>query len=1143
MPSSVAFDLESYRSAHCAALDALAVQGDKFLPWWPQGYPRPESMALETIRVPFQSGFFDGDESIQLRFELDAGISADLLHSCFLEVRAPRLEQRPETLASYVWGLGYSLFERARFVVDGEVLEDLTSTYLEMRDELMSPPGRVLQEAVWKYDNVTVPELAALSQSPGGCVLYIPLRFFWAKGTTTGCVLPIKPLIKAGTEVKIVVQLRRIEDICYELPVDTTQTQVGVPRPANKPGSAPLEWSDFTFQLWVGGIYCEPDGDLARNLATQTYTAVVTTPEYLSRNDEGEPLTLAGTLAKPLPFRLPSTCLMWAVADQSRLTRPLASGTSDKPYDGESGVRSLFGTRPMHHNTLPERDFTASEFDVVSYANIQTFLTDWNALRPGDGIRADLPQGEFAIVPQFTVADTSPLATRITVRYPNGHLLGQYDIDVTADNTTINKFERVTNTGAAQKLELQPPSLDESILVQLPATDAKLFRSNLVSLAVADLVGTESCRALYKYTVTPPGEILSFDSEMYLGDRSYFGLTDTTTQPSTLKAMLHFGNDALISTESPLSSSANFVQHLNSMKGDPATQVTMWGTWFKSDLMYCIDHLSRTLQASLSSHDSDLFTNWINLRDNITNGLLEKNINGEVQTVVVDTGVEFTFIKYNTDSVFSSVSSLTTTDLEAMSISWANEGIEFFLTVDNFEVKLGTKYLSSVYEQFDIVEEIKELLKIRTAYNAFKAHIDFDDDASTPPQYQLSSAQRASLDANFSTKTTQLQNQESLVKEHVDLLFEQWGNLGMYVTMEPNATTIQDLPNLLTEMGGVTSISSTVANSSNSPQLIRPQRASDSIEINYKKDSIPIETIDKNTLAVELGIQVDNVEGFDENYSFEFVDTLADGTDRFLIEDGTSSNDLGLNVAPLSTGIQVSLSEPIDFELVGLKALNVHLANADNFSTVFALLNPLRLSVESTHAGVTVQSSPADPTSFSDLFVQSSTIDPEYVQPTTNNGLVASLRLTGGDPAQHRNDGLNACPFLHMNRWDYRACVGQADEAEPLKRVRLKLANEPRWHADLEPEGVYFRAGVQAPQHFSRVPRKGIYAYSFANSGDRRDEGFCNLGRLHNKKLELDANKAPDTLARLHMFSEGINIFECNPLAGTARLLQKRGAD
>lgn len=484
MPSSVAFDLESYRSVHCDALEQLAIEKNS-LPWWPKGYPRLESLAFEPLKVQFYSGFYDGDESVQLRYVLDAGITADLLHSCYLEVRVPQLQASTETtLPSYVWGLGYSLFERARFVVNGEVLEDLTSTYLEMHEELMSPAGQTFQEATWKFDGVTIPELSKLSQQQGGCILYVPLRFFWTKGGIDNCVLPIKSLLSGSddnkkddekpttrmdllkdyfntltgsrrepAEIKIVVQLRRIEDVCYELPQNNTETNVGVPKPVGK--DTALEWSDFVFNLWVGGIFLEPESDTERYFLKETYTAVISTPEYLSKNDEGEPIGLNGTLAKPIPFRLPSKCLLWSVADQSRLTRTISSGTSNDPYANDVGVRSLFGTRSSHVQTIADRNFTSSAFDAVSYENIKAYITDWNAVKDREEFSAITP-GEFAILPIYTAQDTDPIDTTITIRMPTGELLGQYALQLAADNT-ITRFEQITPDPSVPNISPPPP--------------------------------------------------------------------------------------------------------------------------------------------------------------------------------------------------------------------------------------------------------------------------------------------------------------------------------------------------------------------------------------------------------------------------------------------------------------------------------------------------------------------------------------------------------------------------------------------------------------------------------------------------------------------------------------------------------------
>ena len=340
-----------------------------------------------------------------------------------------------------------------------------------MHEELMSPAGQTFQEATWKFDAVTIPELSKLSQQQGGCILYVPLRFFWTKGGIDNCVLPIKSLLSGSddnekddekpttrmdllkdyfntltgsrrepAEIKIVVQLRRIEDVCYELPQNNTETNVGVPKPVGK--DTALEWSDFVFNLWVGGIFLEPESDTERYFLKETYTAVISTPEYLSKNDEGEPIGLNGTLAKPIPFRLPSKCLLWSVADQSRLTRTISSGTSNDPYANDVGVRSLFGTRSSHVQTIADRNFTSSAFDAVSYENIKAYITDWNAVRKPEEFSAITP-GEFAILPIYTAQDTDPIDTTITIRMPTGELLGQYAIQLTTDNT-ITRFEQIT---------------------------------------------------------------------------------------------------------------------------------------------------------------------------------------------------------------------------------------------------------------------------------------------------------------------------------------------------------------------------------------------------------------------------------------------------------------------------------------------------------------------------------------------------------------------------------------------------------------------------------------------------------------------------------------------------------------------------
>lgn len=301
-------------------------------------------------------------------------------------------------------------------------------------------------------------------------------------------------------------------------------------------------------------------------------------------------------------------------------------------------------------------------------------------------------------------------------------------------------------------------------------------------------------------------------------------------------------------------------------------------------------------------------------------------------------------------------------------------------------------------------------------------------------------------------------------------------------------------------------------------------------------DGVVSEIYVRNYDAVQVSVTSVTITGDNEGASLANT-AVAYGSDGSI--NGVSLQlESGYSIAPITSGISASLTNAVASQL-GVKPMNVQLTTAglESISNVFALLSPLRYYITSSSSDLRFD---VVPITAGQLVASKNPA--EYVPSQTEDGLGSTLPTTG-DVRHHRNDGLNACPFLHMNRWDYRACVGQADEAEPLKRFRLKLANEPRWHADLESQGLYFRGGVQAPLHFPRVPRKGIYAYSFATDAEKDDEGFSHLGKLHNKKIEVDVNKAESTLARLHLFSEGLNVFECDPRAGTARFLHKRGGD
>ena len=67
-----------------------------------------------------------------------------------------------------------------------------------------------------------------------------------------------------------------------------------------------------------------------------------------------------------------------------------------------------------------------------------------------------------------------------------------------------------------------------------------------------------------------------------------------------------------------------------------------------------------------------------------------------------------------------------------------------------------------------------------------------------------------------------------------------------------------------------------------------------------------------------------------------------------------------------------------------------------------------------------------------ELYIDNGTF---FLDPETNNGCAYNLATSHGI-RHHRNDGLNGCPFLHMNRFDYRATTSSGLEAPRTHEAR-----------------------------------------------------------------------------------------------------------
>ena len=262
--------------------------------------------------------------------------AADLATDLYLEVKCPALTGGTGAgdLESYVWDLGFAMIKHCRFLVSNHSQEDLNGDWLELHDELHGVPGKRMEEAVFKYDNVTLPEMAALSAQ--GPTLYVPIPFWWTKGTH--CALPVISLNCYDMDVEIT--LRSINEIIVTLAGDLAGTTAGF---------TARKWDDFNFTMWVGSVFLDT---AERNTFANAEHAYVmkTVQSYNSyTSDTGTPFPGAkgATLSvNNLSFQHPTSSLVWAIADPNRKAQnhlDYLSGTETGELYS-AGVRALYGT-------------------------------------------------------------------------------------------------------------------------------------------------------------------------------------------------------------------------------------------------------------------------------------------------------------------------------------------------------------------------------------------------------------------------------------------------------------------------------------------------------------------------------------------------------------------------------------------------------------------------------------------------------------------------------------------------------------------------------------------------------------------------------------------------------------------------------
>ena len=367
MPVGPLIELVSERdSAQVAALQQLA---GNVVSLWNVSYRAVSNFAQEHNLCTLASTIAGKGANQKLTFHMSK--AGDLCTSLYLQVNVPAI-QASNAIASYIWGLGYGMIQYASFHLSNHSQEDIPGWYMEVSEELHQPAGRRLEEAVFKYDGVTLPELAALSGK--AFTMYVPIPFWFTKGAHAAL-----PLLSMNCfDLDVIIVLKGISDIAFALKDDCTGTAT-----VNNADDNELTWSDFSFSLWAGSVYLDVE---ERNYFASTeheylMKSVHTYTSYAQSN--GQPFGSQQQLSLVnIPFNHPISSLIWFVADPAARpgnwsTYPVhGTATDGTPFVG--GVRGLYGE-------------LASKTAGVAPAN---GATDFNIIRDGAKTVATLTSGE-----------------------------------------------------------------------------------------------------------------------------------------------------------------------------------------------------------------------------------------------------------------------------------------------------------------------------------------------------------------------------------------------------------------------------------------------------------------------------------------------------------------------------------------------------------------------------------------------------------------------------------------------------------------------------------------------------------------------------------------------------------------------------
>lgn len=273
----------------------------------------------------------------------------DLIDAMYIVSKWPGLPKSTNAghLACYVWGLGYAFWQSIEIKIGSNKMAHPSSDYMEVMSELTAPPGKLLREMVFKWEDASWHNLQEMSSRP--FTLYTPLHLWFSE--KAGNALNLGGLGQSAIDATL--HVRPMKNFVVSVPYSDSGTLPNIQgddvMPKDAQGAS-LTWASFEetpINLLISVVTLHKE--VANAMALQEMHYMVT--DYQTTINETEehgvpfPLGSDKVVLNNHPFRFPCRAVIWTIADANRasLMTPSIDAANLRPYT--SGVRALYGAR------------------------------------------------------------------------------------------------------------------------------------------------------------------------------------------------------------------------------------------------------------------------------------------------------------------------------------------------------------------------------------------------------------------------------------------------------------------------------------------------------------------------------------------------------------------------------------------------------------------------------------------------------------------------------------------------------------------------------------------------------------------------------------------------------------------------------